>query len=96
MISADKLRIYDRKFYLLKAPSGISGFKNYQNIEYRIMKGCKARNYSNEIIEEYSPGKYSKFRLENGRLPEFQATVSEKEALEWLDNNPWNSVFVLE
>jgi len=65
-----------------------------RTIERRIMTGVKARYYRSDVEMEYHGG-YFKFRLENGRLPEFQPVVDEAEMREALTKDPGLSAFIM-
>ncbi len=88
------MKIKDNHYYILKSHPGISGFKR-DTWEYRIVTGRKAKLHKIEIEKEYLANGLGQFRLEEGHLPEYQPIVSEIEALRWLDNEPFGSVFII-
>jgi hypothetical protein len=94
------MRIYRDRYYLLRVRPGLSGFKRYDQWEYYITTGHKARNDRTRVVEEYKRcSKGAIFRLEDGHLPDYQpraseadARASEADALQWLDNNPYQRI----
>jgi len=93
------MRIYSDRFYLLEFIPGLSGFKQWNEREYRIMTGLKAKaNYRSNVVEEFRPGSRGpgeRYRLEGEKLPEYQTEVNESDMTAYLKENPWVSAFIM-
>ena len=89
------MRVFKTKYYILESIPGISGFKRWNEREYRVCTGHKAQYDKLHIIKEFRENGRGKFRLEDGHLPEYQPHVREKEVIPWLDNQPYANAFIL-
>lgn len=89
------MRIYKDKFYIMESIPGISGFKRCNEREYHIVTGHKAANHRLGIVRQFLCNERGKFRLENGRCPEYQPIVSEKEVMPWLETERYGMAFIL-
>lgn len=81
------MRIYKGKYYIEESIPGISGFQRWNERQYRVMNGKRAANRKINIITEF---KFNggKFKIENGRCPEYQpVTGLMAELYEYLDKN---------
>ena len=87
------MRVYKNKYYILRTHPGISGFQRWDKYEYRLVTGKKARFHRLNIYKEFRAKGLAYFRLENGHLPDYQPGAKEADALRWLDENPYGSVF---
>ncbi len=90
------MRIYKHKLYIAERTPGISGFQKWGQKEFRVIGGVRARLLPDNLVVEYKIGQYSKFRFEDGHLPEFQLIVNELKMVKMLSENPWLTFFVLE
>jgi len=89
------MRIYKDRFYILETIPGISGFQEWNKREYRIVTGEIARHHRCDVKKEYKYGTWKKFRVEDGKLPEFQEVLNEQEMIARLRNNPTLRMFVI-
>lgn len=89
------MRVFKTRYYILKSHPGISGFQQWNKLEYRVATGYKARNNKSSIVREFLANGRGKFRLEDGHLPDFQPIVREREIYDWLDTNPFQTVFII-
>lgn len=92
----NSMRVYSDRFYLMRVHPGISGFTRWDQWEYYVNTGLKARNDKTRIVSEYHPRGAGIFRLEDGHTPEYQPRVTEAEALQWLKSNPYQRVTPIE
>lgn len=90
------MRIYKDRFYVLADHPGISGFKDYSRLDYRIVTGHKASRERCYVVGEFLPIAEDWYRLEDGHLPEHQPKATTREALEWLTANPYSAVVRLD
>jgi len=77
----------DYVYLVQKRGVGISGFVDWDKTETRLMRGdtVKARGHRSEVIGRGPNGfSGSRFRLENGRLPEYQEIRSGDAAAMWV------------
>jgi len=87
------MRIYKDRYYLLREHPGLSGFKQWDKWEYYVTTGHKARNERTRVVREYTPqGNGVIFRLGDGHLPDYQPRASETDALQWLNDNPYQRI----
>jgi len=86
------MRIYSDRFYLLRKHPGHSGFQRWNEWEYYITTGRKARNDRSLVVREYKQTGEGVFRIEDGHLPDYQQRKSETDALTWLQENPWQRI----
>lgn len=86
-------RIYRDRFYLIESIPGISGFQRWDEREFRLVTGHKARLNRLSVVCEYVPGhgRPDTFRLEDGRLPEYQQVVDVGQAIAYLVREPFGS-----
>ena len=89
------MKIYKHKYYLHKSHPGISGFQQWDKTELRVCTGIKAKNSKIDIIAEFQPEAKQRFRLENGRCPEFQPIVDWENAKKFLNNEPYQMALIL-
>ena len=89
------MAIFKKKYYILESTPGISGFKRWGEKEYRVSTGFKATNHKSYIVKEFKANGNGSFRIEDGHVPEYQPIASENEIFNWLDNNPYQTVFIL-
>ena len=82
------MRIKRHSYYVLQRHPGLSGFTDWRGVESVIVSGFYAANHRTEVVGEYLARGLGRFRIHNGRLPEFQPIVSEVEALRYLDTYP--------
>jgi len=88
---AETDRIFKNRFYLIEAAPGISGFQRWNETEYRLVTGAKARTERSSVVGEYSPKPGDRFRLEDGHLPEHQPHADADEAMAWLRDHQYSS-----
>jgi hypothetical protein len=86
------MRIKSNSYYVLADHPGISGFKDWSRKEEYIVTGQYAKNNRSLVVREYQAKGIGRFRVHDGRLPEYCPLVSEVEALRWLDSNPYQRV----
>jgi len=89
------MRIFKNKYYILQSIPGISGFQRWNEREYRIATGYKARNDKLHIVKEFRENGRGKFLLEDGHLPDYQPQEKEKEIIPWLDKERYSTAFIL-
>ena len=89
------MRIYKNKYYILKSIPGISGFQRWNEREYRVCTGHKARHYRLDVVKEFRENGRGRFRLEDGHLPDHQPGAKEKEIIPWLDTRVFATAFIL-
>ena len=89
------MRIYKKKYYILSAIPGLSGFQRWNEREYRVCTGHKASHHRLDIVKEFRENGRGKFRLEDGHLPDYQPKAMEKEIIPWLDKQKYASAFIL-
>ena len=81
--------VFKARYYLVRAPQG--GRKVY------LVTGHYAQRDRSSIINEYTLGSFSLFKLGDGSLRDYQPTVTEAQALQWLRyNNPFGVAIPLE
>ena len=79
------MRIYKDRYYITQETPGLSGFQEWGKLEYTVMKGNRARQYNITKEFKFNGGK---FRLDNGRHPDYQPiTGNFYELYDWLDRN---------
>lgn len=89
------MRIYKRKYYILWKTPGLSGFRQWDKREYRVCTGYKASLNKTHVVKEFLANGRGVFRLEDGHLPDYQPVVKEKEIYDFLDNEPYQTVFIV-
>jgi len=89
------MREFKNKYYTLKEHPGISDFQQWDKYEYRVATGYKAANNRLRIVKEYRENGRGQFRLEDGHLPDCQPPAREKEIIPWLDNERYQTAFIL-
>lgn len=77
-------RIMAGRVYVRESIPGISGFKQWDRRELRLVNAATARLYRSEITGEYAPSPGDSFRLEDGRAPEFQPVADATDATAWV------------
>ena len=82
-------RIYSNRLYVLETTPGLSGFKRYDEKEHHVVSGQMARLNRYDVIGEYTPSLEDTFRIENGRLPEYQPTADGLKVVEIIKTNPF-------
>ena len=87
------MKIYKKKFYVSEVIPGLSGFQQWDKREYFLVMGT-SKNSAN-IVREFVSEDAHVFRLENGRLPEYQPIVTEIEAMAWLQENPFSRALMM-
>jgi hypothetical protein len=60
-----------------------------------VCTGYKAQLNKIHIVKEFRQNGGGRFRLENGRLPEYQPQVKEEEVIPWLDNQRYATALIL-
>ena len=90
------MKIYKRRFYVVATHPGISGFQDFDRLEYRIITGHKAQSNRSSVLGELLPIGEDWYRLEDGHLPDYQLRKRTPEALRWLLQNPYNSIVRLD
>jgi len=92
------MRIYKNKYYLMADTPGISGFKRWNEKEYYVSTGHRAKNNRTRVLKEYRPDLFASwFRIEDGHLPDYQPRLCEEDALKWLDKNMFQRIiFILD
>ena len=93
------MRIQKTKYYIIEKTPGLSGFQQWDKKDRYIVTGHKAQHERAYVVCQFNPTfspfpQALMFRLENGRLPEYQPTVNVRQALDWLDNNKFSRVYV--
>jgi hypothetical protein len=83
------MRIHKAKFYIRATHPGISGFQQWDKLEYRLVTGLKAANDRFSIVGEWLPTDSDIWALEDGHLPGYQPTARNMEAMRWLEQNPY-------
>ena len=86
------LRIVAGKYYVLARHPGISGFQNWDRLEYSVVTALKARNDRLAVIGELLPVADDRYRLADGHSPDYQPNVAAVNALKWLDANPFGVI----
>ena len=90
-----EMRIYKKKYYILRSHPGISGFQQWNIWEYRVCTGLKAQSNKLNIVKEFRENGRGKFRLEDGHHPDYQPKAMEKEVIPWLDIEKYQTAFIL-
>lgn len=87
-------RLYTERFYILMRTPGISGFQRWDEQEYALVAGARARLNRAEVLCEYRatarglPPALDRLRLSDGHLPDHQPIVNGLDALAWIAANP--------
>jgi len=89
------MRIFKNKYYILQSIPGISGFRRWNEREYRVCTGHKAQLHKLHIVKEFRENGRGKFLLGDGHLPEYQPQAREKEIIPWLDKQRYSTAFIL-
>ena len=84
------MRIYKDRFYVQMGVPGISGFQRWNEREFRIVSGVNRRGKLG-FVAEWTPTSDEEYRLENGRVPEFQPVVDKEGVVQFLRENPFQS-----
>lgn len=80
-------RIYSNRIYITAIPMGISGFRKPSALG--LVTGKQFRSMGRESATRRGVNlNTTRFRLVDGRLPEYQDRASFDEACEWLKSNP--------
>jgi hypothetical protein len=90
------VRIKRNSYYVVAGYPGISGFKDYTRKVESVTTGHKAAHERNLVQREYLATGLGNFELHDGHLPGHRPTVSEVEALRWLDANPFQYISTAE
>ena len=85
------MRIFKNRFYVMskRGKSTVTGDWDQEPTLY-LVTGHKAANERPYIGKEFKPDTMCgavHFRLQNGRLPEYQPQVGVREAMAWLISN---------
>jgi hypothetical protein len=84
------MRIYKARYYLMELMTSSTG--HFPKAKPVIVTGHKAQNHKAYVVGEYFPTGQGVFRLADGHIPEFQPTATEKDALQWLDDNYFSHI----
>jgi len=84
------MRIYRDRVYVLANFPGISGYKDWSRLAYRIGSGKHAANNRTEAIGELR-ARSGLYRLQDGHLPDYQPRVGLDDALAWIQSNPYQT-----
>ncbi len=91
------MRITKTKYYILETTPGLSGFQQWNKVERFIVTGYKAKNEKTHIVDVFNPAFMAgdiTCKLEDGHVRDCQPTVSLREALNWLDDNKFQRVYI--
>jgi hypothetical protein len=86
------MRIYANRFYVTATTPGISGFQRWDEKEYRIVTGLRAKSRRLDVVGELIPVGGDWYRLEDGHVPDCQPKVEHGAAFEWLTANPYQAI----
>lgn len=88
------MRIYKDRFYLMEQREYkvIGNVTADDNFDQYVTTGHAAQRDRTRVVSEYAQGRYDIFRLEDGHLPDYQPRTNEAEALEWLQDNPYQRI----
>lgn len=90
------MRIYRDRFYVTEEVPGISGFQRWNEREYAVITGHKARNHRTIVVGELLPIAEDWYRIEDGHIPDYQERMRLPEALRWLAANPFQRIVRLD
>ena len=85
------MRIHKSRFYILADHPGISGFQQWDKLEYRLVTGHKAATYRCKIVGEWLPTDSDNWALEDGHVQGYQPIARNIEAVLWLQANPFQA-----
>ena len=86
------MRIYSNRFYVTAGTPGISGFQQWDKTVFSIVTGLKARTCArSSVVAEWTPTNDERYRLGNGRLPEYQPVVDAAGVVEFLRSEPFQA-----
>ena len=90
------MKLYKKNYYIIKDHPGISGFQQWNQLEYRVCTGYKAMAHDRtRIVRQFLENGRGQFALEDGHLPGYQPVVKEKEVIPWLEKNLYRTAFIL-
>jgi hypothetical protein len=90
-----KMKVFKNKYYITRNHPGISGFKQWDKWEFRVITGFNAQKHKTDVIYQFFANGKGIFRLEDGHLSPYQPVVQEKEIYDFLDKNPYQSAYIL-
>lgn len=83
------MRIYKNRQYILAVIPGISGFQRWDEREYYVVSGLKAKNNRVDIIAEWTPCADEQYELCDGHLPGYRPVGGILEVLAFLEREPY-------
>jgi len=86
------MRVFKDRYYLMGNHPGISGFVQFDTMEYWVATGHYAMNHKTEVQGEFIPQRDGIYRIGDGHLPEHQPQLPLSEAIQWLDQNPFQRI----
>ncbi len=90
------MKMYANRFYVCADHPGISGFQQWDRLEYWIVTGAKAKLRRTLVVGELLPIAEDVYRLEDGHLPDYQQRARGPNALRWLAENPYAQIVRLD
>lgn len=92
------MRILQTKYYIMEQKRKDSFGGWMQHPEISIVKGCKAKNNRPYITKDFNPAFMvgnPTFELSDGHIRGHRpTTTSVRQAIDFLDNNPFSQVFM--
>lgn len=92
------MRIYRNRFYVLGRYPGISGFQDFDRMEYCIVTGAKAQLDRCAVVGEYLPIGEDWHRVQSGAGEDGRTAgvMRTPDALAWLTSHPFAALVRLD